>query len=251
MLLARLLPRLGLPGLLLLAAGVALFFFLGGPRFLTGGSAPTGEATRGPDDEAASFVSFVLDDNQATWESLFAQRGGAYDRAELVLFSGSTMSACGRGTAQVGPFYCPNDERVYIDLDFYRELAQRYGAEGDFAQAYVIAHEIGHHVQRQLGDAGGDSRDNAASVRRELQADCLAGVWARSAEERGLVEPGDLEEGQGAAAAVGDDRLQRAATGTVQPETWTHGSSEERMRWFRQGYQAGGPEACADAAPRG
>lgn len=250
MMLMRMFPRMGIPGLMLLLAGLCLFNLVGNRSFLAQGPGPA-DIGQGHVDDPASFVSFVLDDNQSTWTSLFSERGATYDPAELVLFTGSTLSGCGMGTAQVGPFYCPRDERVYIDLSFYRDLAQRYGAGGDFAQAYVIAHEVGHHVQRQLGDAGGESTSNEASIRRELQADCLAGVWARSAASRGLLEVGDLEEGLGAAAAVGDDRLQEAATGTVTPETWTHGSAEQRATWFRRGYDAGGPEACAQASPRG
>ncbi|MFN7145160.1 MAG: neutral zinc metallopeptidase [Myxococcota bacterium] len=249
-LLARLLPRLGVPGILLVLAVLCLFNVVGNRSFLAEGPGPA-EVGQGHMDDPAAFVSFVLDDNQATWDQLFRERGAAYAPAEMVLFSGSTLSGCGRGTAEVGPFYCPRDQRVYIDLSFYRDLANRYGARGDFAQAYVIAHEVGHHVQRQIGDAGGDGRGNEASIRRELQADCLAGVWARSAASRGLLEVGDLEEGLGAAAAVGDDRLQEAATGTVRPETWTHGSAEDRMTWFRRGYDTGAPEGCADASPRG
>ncbi|MDP9151743.1 MAG: zinc metallopeptidase [Myxococcota bacterium] len=196
------------------------------------------------------FVSFVLDDVQASWEQTLPRTGHAYRHAKLVLYTDATQTGCGFGDAATGPFYCPADERVYIDLGFFRELAGKLGARGQFAQAYVIAHEIGHHVQKLLGIsqrvAGLRSTAGAtgASVRLELQADCFAGMWARSTEKRALLESGDIESALGAAAAVGDDRLQRTATGTVSPESWTHGSSEERVRWFRRGYDSSSIAAC-------
>ncbi len=248
---ARLLPRLGWKGMLLLVVAGALFYFLGGGALLTGGAPVASRTTTAGTDDQASFVSFVLDDAQTSWARMFSERGATYEPAELVLYTGGTNSACGYGVAEVGPFYCPSDTRVYIDLSFYDELSQRFGAPGDFAQAYVIAHEIGHHVQRQRGELGSTANTregNAASVRQELQADCYAGVWARSAGDRGLLEPGDVEEGIGAAAAVGDDRLQKAQKGQVSPETFTHGSAAQRTEWFRRGYTAGKPEACEQAA---
>jgi hypothetical protein len=194
------------------------------------------------------FVSFVLDDVQATWEKILPP--GEYRHAKLVLYTEGTRTGCGYGEAAMGPFYCPNDEDVYLDLGFFEELQDRLGARGQFAQAYVIAHELGHHVQKILGisqkvDALQRTRGEAgASVRLELQADCFAGIWAHTTAERQILEAGDVESALGGAAAVGDDRLQRAATGRVSPEKWTHGSSEERMRWFRRGYDAGTVDAC-------
>ncbi len=196
------------------------------------------------------FVSFVLDDVQTSWEAQFAQLGVPYRHAKLVLFTDATQTGCGYGDAATGPFYCPADERVYIDLGFFQALQDKLGARGQFAQAYVVAHELGHHVQNLLGISkkadGMRSAQGAtsASVRLELQADCFAGIWAHSTQQRDLLEDGDIESAVGAAAAVGDDRLQRQATGTVSPDSWTHGSSEERVRWFRRGYNAGAIPAC-------
>jgi predicted metalloprotease len=199
-------------------------------------------------DPQAHFVAFVLDDVQSAWTQDFAARGLSYRNAKLVLFTDATQTACGYGRAATGPFYCPDDERVYIDLGFYRELEQRLGARGDFAKAYVVAHEIGHHVQKQLGtsDRGGVHVQGAGggSVRLELQADCYAGVWAHSTGERDLLEAGDIESAVNAAAAIGDDRLQRQATGTVSPDSFTHGTSAQRVRWFKRGYETGELEAC-------
>jgi uncharacterized protein len=206
---------------------------------------------RRPDEELARFAGFVLDDAQATWAREFATAGTSYRKTKLVLFTDATQTACGFGQAASGPFYCPADERVYIDLAFYRELDQRLGAGGDFAQAYVIAHEIGHHVQKVLGISdrvralrGNQEGATGSSVRVELQADCFAGVWAHAAQSRALLESGDIDEAMGATAAIGDDRLQRASTGTVSPETFTHGSSEQRGRWFRRGLDGGTIDAC-------
>jgi hypothetical protein len=239
---------------------IGAFMLFGGGRILSGGGGDTqraqGEqaapAARAQDAELVQFVSFVLDDAQANWRQIFAQRGGEYRNAKLVLFSDATQSGCGYGDAATGPFYCPADERVYIDLSFYRELASRFGAPGDFAQAYVVSHEIGHHVQNLLGDSGRVHRASRSeregpqglSVRLELQADCYAGIWAHSTARRDLLEQGDIDEGLAAAAAVGDDRLQRQATGTVNPETWSHGSSQQRSRWFKRGHQSGKVEDC-------
>jgi uncharacterized protein len=249
--------RFGFPGLLI---GGALLYFAsswGGGGSEEPGSRParehaTGTTSEDPQKEAVQFVSFVLDDVQKSWSQRFAQQGKNYPRARMVLFQQSISSACGIGQQAMGPFYCPGDRKVYIDLSFYKELRQRFGAPGDFAQAYVIAHEIGHHVQHLLGtdqhvqNAPRRARkgEQSASVRLELQADCYAGMWAQSTERRNLLEEGDVDEALHAAAAIGDDRLQRQATGTVQPESWTHGSSAERVRWFKRGYELGSLEAC-------
>jgi predicted metalloprotease len=198
------------------------------------------------------FVAAVLDDTQATWQKFFADNGQTYRHAKLVLFTDSTSTGCGNGDAATGPFYCPNDERVYIDLAFYKELAQRFGIKGDFAEAYVIAHEIGHHVQKLLGisaqvERAGKSQQlgaNGLSVRVELQADCFAGIWARSTSQRQILEVGDVQEALGAAAAVGDDHIEKETTGTVRPETWTHGSAAERASWFQKGFDNGTLQAC-------
>ena len=198
------------------------------------------------------FVSFVLDDAQATWASLFEASGQTYRPAELVVFRDAVESGCGYATSDVGPFYCGADETIYLDLGFFRELSDRFGAPGDFAQAYVIAHEVAHHVQNQLGisaqvqSVGQQEPDrvNELSIKQELQADCFAGVWGHSTYERDILESGDLQEGLDAAAAVGDDRIQREATGSINPDTWTHGSSEERMTWFRRGFDSGDANSC-------
>jgi uncharacterized protein len=214
------------------------------------GEAPTGGAATSEQDE---FISFVLDDVQDMWTEQFAGSGRTYERARLVLYErGTDTAGCGYGQAAAGPFYCPADERVYIDLSFFDQLASRFGAPGDFAQAYVLAHEIAHHVQNELGisdqvrqqQQADPGAANELNVRLELQADCLAGVWAYSAYDDDLLESGDLEEGLGAAAAVGDDTIQSQAGAPVNPETWTHGSSEQRTRWFRTGFDTGDPNAC-------
>ena len=204
------------------------------------------------ENQLVQFVSFVLDDVQDTWAKLLPAAGRDYRRAKLVLFTDSVSSACGNAASAMGPFYCPLDEKVYVDLGFYNELKRRFGAPGDFAQAYVIAHEIGHHVQHQLGiservrsaQEARPDQANALSVRLELQADCLAGVWGHSTEQRNILEAGDVEEALGAAAAIGDDRIQRGAGAGVNRETWTHGSSRQRVAWFRQGLESGRLEAC-------
>jgi len=206
-----------------------------------------------PDEEdKVEFVSFVFDDAQAMWAQLLPRTGTAWRDARLVLFRNVVSSECGNAGSATGPFYCPADERVYIDLGFFDELSSRFGAPGDFAEAYVLAHEIGHHVQNLEGtnaavhDASRRRRDqaNELSVRLELQADCYAGIWAAHAARAGRLEMGDLEEGLGAASAVGDDRLQREAGAQVQPETFTHGTSEQRMTWFRRGFDSGDPGNC-------
>jgi uncharacterized protein len=198
------------------------------------------------------FVSFVLDDVQRTWDHVLPTTGASYRHAKLVLYRDSIDSACGMAQSATGPFYCPGDEKVYLDLSFFDELRERFGAPGEFAQAYVIAHEIGHHVQKLLGIeqriATLQERDpqarNSPSVRLELQADCLAGVWGNSTEQRKIVDQSDIEAGLRAAAAVGDDRLQKMATGHVSPESFTHGTSAERAQWFRRGLESGQVSAC-------
>ncbi len=202
------------------------------------------------DDEA--LVSFVLDDAQEFWAGIFAASGEQYEHAQLVLFDGSVQSGCGLASAATGPFYCSLDQRVYLDLGFFQELHDRFGAPGDFAQAYVIAHELGHHVQNLTGVSQSviqqvqddPSLRNSLSVKQELQADCLAGVWAYSTYNRDILESGDLDEALAAAASVGDDRIQESVSGRINPETWTHGSSEQRVEWFRRGFDTGDPERC-------
>jgi uncharacterized protein len=228
------------------------FFLLRGTGVLSPGtSAESGAGTK-TDTQAdtVQFVSFVLDDTQSTWTKELSAHGAQYRRAKMVLFTDSTSTGCGFGQAATGPFYCPADERVYIDLGFFRQLRDRFGAKGEFAQAYVIAHEVGHHVQNLLGISDkvhavrGGKGEGGALVRLELQADCFAGIWARSTEQRNLLERGDLDSALGAANAIGDDRLQKQSTGHVVPESWTHGSSEQRSRWLKRGYDQGKMEAC-------
>jgi predicted metalloprotease len=210
-----------------------------------------------PDRDLKDFSAYVFDSAQRSWEETFERNGQSYERAKLVLFSGGVSTGCGSASSAVGPFYCPADQRVYLDLSFYREMENQLGAEGDFAWAYVIAHEVGHHVQQQLGTSGEVRRleqedpgeANELSVRLELQADCYAGVWSHSVRAAGDLEKGDLEEALGAAEAVGDDRLQRAARGTVDPDSFTHGTSEQRATWFGNGDDAGEPAACDTFSP--
>ena len=206
------------------------------------------------DDRMAAFVSTVLADTEDVWKDVFAKNGGTYKEPHLVLFRGATQTACGQGQAAMGPFYCPADQKVYIDLGFYETLKKQLGAPGDFAQAYVIAHEVGHHVQNLLGISGkmdqmrgrvSKVEYNALSVRLELQADCLAGVWANHAQSaRQILEQGDVEEAMNAAAKIGDDALQRSGGGAVVPESFTHGTSAQRQRWFNNGLQNGSLKAC-------
>ena len=261
--------RIGVGGLLLIVVAAWLFGMdpltvLGSLEGggvgveLPGGADPRGgpyaPPSQAPDDPLADFVSVVLADTEDTWTELFAESGSRYDPPRLVLFEGVVRSACGLGQSAMGPFYCPPDQRVYIDLSFYRELRDRFRAPGDFAQAYVIAHEVGHHVQNLLGITEqvhaqrqrlSEPDANSLSVRLELQADCLAGVWAHHAHRsRQLLEEGDVEEGLRAAAAIGDDRIQRRTQGTVVPESFTHGSSEQRVRWFRTGLESGDVARC-------
>jgi len=198
------------------------------------------------------FVSFVLDDVQHTWDQVLPKEGRSYRHAKLVLFRDSFDSACGTAQAATGPFYCPVDEKVYLDLGFFDELKNRFGAPGEFAQAYVIAHEVGHHVQKILGieqrvhalQQENPREQNRLSIGLELQADCLAGVWGHSTEQRKIIDQGDVNAGLQAAAAIGDDRLQRMANGRVSPETFTHGSSAQRVQWFRRGLESGQVSAC-------
>jgi uncharacterized protein len=241
----------------LIIVGLSLAGGLGGLGGMFGGTSAD-ESTKAPvaghktDDKKAQFVAFVLDDSQNTWKQEFAKRNKTYRNAKLVMFTNATQTACGHGQAATGPFYCPLDERVYIDLSFYNELEQRLGAKGDFAQAYVIAHEIGHHVQHQLGisDKVHEAKrsqqrgEDSLAVRLELQADCFAGMWAHSSGQRDILEAGDIDEALNAAAAIGADRLQKKSSGRVNPETWTHGSSAQRSHWFKQGYERGDMEAC-------
>jgi predicted metalloprotease len=225
---------------------------------LAGGDGTVESGTPPSQEELASeepqvqFVSFVLDDAQRTWRQLFAQQGEQYRDARLVLFRDAVDSQCGMGQSAMGPFYCPPDQRVYIDLTFFDELKRRFGAPGDFAQAYVIAHELGHHVQNLLGiepqvraqQQRNPDAANDLSVRMELQADCFAGMWGHSTSQRDILEQGDVEEGLHAAAAIGDDRLQRESGGRVSPESFTHGSSAQRVEWFRRGLSEGRLESC-------
>ena len=235
----------------LLVLGVDPSMLLQGEQ---GYAPPGGQQTTAAQDKQAEFVSVVLADTEDTWKPIFRNGGKQYVEPKLVLFTGAVDSGCGFAQATMGPFYCPLDMKVYIDLSFYDELQSRFGAPGDFAQAYVVAHEIGHHVQRLLGTLETVQRAkqgipqaqaNALQVRVELQADCYAGVWAHHADRsRGVVEPGDIDEALNAAAAIGDDRLQRQARGTVSPESFTHGTSEQRARWFRRGFEQGTLNAC-------
>jgi predicted metalloprotease len=236
----------------LLVGGLAYFFFFRPTDSPTSGlhggqGRATGQAAD-PEAPEVHFVSFVLDDVQATWTALLPQQANKpYRHAKLVLYTDATRTACGEGEAATGPFYCPLDEQVYLDLGFFQEMQARLGARGQFAQAYVIGHEIGHHVQKILGIEQREPARRGAtgsSVRLELQADCFAGIWAHTTAQRDLLEAGDIESALNAAAAIGDDRLQRMASGTVSPESWTHGSSSERQRWFKRGYDSGQLSQC-------
>jgi predicted metalloprotease len=230
--------------------------FSGGPAATPAANVTPDTARDSSESSEVQFISFVLDDVQKTWTRLLPESGAQYRHAKLVLFRDSTPSACGGAQAATGPFYCPGDEKVYLDLGFFHELKTRFGAPGEFAQAYVIAHELGHHVQKILGieqqarrlQQGGNA--NAVSVKVELQADCFAGVWAKTTEQRNFVHDSDIKQGLQAAAAVGDDRLQKMATGHVSPETFTHGSSAERMQWFQHGLDGGKVTSCDTFAAR-
>lgn len=268
-------PRLGMPmgGRKMGLGGVVLLLLLmfvmrNNPELFAGVGGPAGvqvpggsgfpgagvEVPGGPpsrsasEDEAVEFVSFVIDDLNETWGRILP----GYRETQLVLFRGAVRSGCGTAQSAMGPFYCPADQKVYIDLGFYQELRQRFGAPGDFAQAYVLAHEIGHHIQTLSGledrvrqaQRRKPRQSNQIQVRMELQADCLAGVWGHATAKRNILEPGDVEEAMRAASAIGDDRIQEMATGRVRPEAFTHGSSEQRRRWFRKGLESGDANAC-------
>lgn len=244
--------------------GVLIALFLGGGGGLgdalsgLGAGVPSQQVEQPPEyqglDEVEDFVRAILGSTETVWTDVFADAGRTYQPSQLVLFTERTQSACGGATAQVGPHYCPLDKTIYIDRGFYAELERRFGAQGgDFAEAYVVAHEVAHHVQNELeimdqvrsAQQSDPSQANAYSVALELQADCLAGVWANYIFQLGdVLEPGDIEEALNAAAAVGDDRIQQATQGQITPETWTHGSSQQRVDWFNQGYQTGDPAQC-------
>jgi uncharacterized protein len=253
--------HIGIGGLLILLVLSVVFrqnFFalLGGGGASGSGSAAVSTPEPGRDEAEkplVQFVSFVLDDTQKTWDQLLPQQAGTpYRHAKLVLFRDYWQSGCGGAEAATGPFYCPADEKVYIDLSFYDELKRRFGAPGEFAQAYVLAHEVGHHVQKLIGieskvrqfQSRNPGSANAVSVQLELQADCFAGVWAHSTQQRGLLEQGDVQSALGAAAAVGDDHIQQMTRGRVQPETFTHGTSQQRMDWFNRGLNSGSISGC-------
>jgi len=226
----------------------------------SGFSGPGSEPAAAPaTDEQTRFMRVVLRDTEDTWTAIFRERGDTYEPPTLVLFAGSTDTACGLGQSAMGPFYCPADRKVYLDTSFFDELAQRFGAPGDFAQAYVVAHEVGHHVQTLLGlsnrvaaarQQASEAEANALSVRQELQADCYAGVWGHYAAQHNLLDTGDAEEGLQAAASIGDDRLQRQTQSRVVPESFTHGSSEQRVSWLRRGLASGQIETCDTFAGR-
>jgi predicted metalloprotease len=229
----------------------------GGPVTSTSGSQTTGKVGT-PEDEDGQFVATVLADTETTWHDIFAAAGQRYEDPTLVIFDGGTQSACGFAQTAQGPFYCPNDRKVYIDLAFYRELRDRFDAPGDFAEAYVIAHEIGHHVQNLIGTLGkvdaerqraSEADSNKLSVRIELQADCYAGIWAHDEEKRGFLEVGDIDEALNAAAQVGDDAIQERTQGYVVPESFNHGTSEQRSRWFKRGYNRGTLGDCDTFTP--
>lgn len=236
---------------------LAMFFGFDPSILLQQGSGPDAPVQAPASSPAADplreFVSVVLADTEDTWRAVFRDLGRTYSEPKLVLFSDAVQSACGMAGAAVGPFYCPPDHRVYLDLSFFRALSQRFGAPGDFAQAYVIAHEVGHHVQnllgvservRSSGERLSPTERNALSVKQELQADCYAGVWGHHAQRRQVLEPGDLEEALRAAAAIGDDRLQQGSRGRVVPDSFTHGTSAQRTRWFKRGFDTGDPRQC-------
>jgi len=235
-----------------LITGRNLFSDLGVEPGVGAAGAPMSAADSAREEPQVQFVSFVLDDAQNTWTRILSQNNAQYVPAKLVLFRNSTQSACGIGQSAMGPFYCPLDQKVYIDLGFYDELQKRYGAAGDFAQAYVLAHEIGHHVQHLSGTDSqvrqaqqqNPGAANQLSVRMELQADCYAGVWANSTQQRGLLQEGDVQEAMTAASSVGDDRIQERSGGRVNVDGFTHGSAAQRSEWFQRGFQSGDPRSC-------
>jgi predicted metalloprotease len=232
--------------------GRNLFTDLGVEPGVGAAGAPMTTADSIAQDTAVLFMSFLLDDIQGTWAQTLPKIGASYRPARLAIFRNSTDSGCGPAQSAMGPFYCPLDERVYLDLGFYDELRKRFSAPGDFAQAYVLAHELGHHVQHVLGDdarvrqaqESNPARANELSVRLELQADCYAGVWAHSTSQRDILDPGDVDEALSAAAAVGDDRIQQRTTGSVNVDSFTHGSAAQRSQWFKRGFESGDPRSC-------
>jgi uncharacterized protein len=259
--------RAGGIGLGTIVLALVAAYFGVDPSVVLQNTQPSGQqAEQVPYQESAEearlrkFVGVVLADTEDAWGAIFSAAGRTYEQPSLVLFSGAVESACGFAQAAVGPFYCPSDRQVYIDLSFYQDLQSRFGAPGDFAQAYVVAHEVGHHVQTLLGisernmaarQRASEEEANALSVRQELQADCFAGIWAHNADRsRQLLEAGDIEEGLNAAAAIGDDRLQKQSRGYVSPESFTHGSSAQRVRWFKRGFESGSVESCDTFATR-
>jgi len=262
--LLRLLPmllgrRFGKWGIVIVAVIMGAQYFGINIPFLSGTSSLSNSQTQSQNinpaqQELADFISVVLGDTEDTWNPLFEQMGKRYKEPTLVLFSGSVRSACGMASSAVGPFYCPGDQKLYIDLRFYDDLKKRHGAPGDFAQAYVVAHEVGHHVQTLLGISqqvrqaqarASKVQANQLSVRQELQADCFSGIWAFHANRaRNVIEPGDIEEALTAASAIGDDTLQKQAQGYVRPESFTHGSAQQRVRWFKQGLKTGNVKSC-------
>ena len=259
-LLPMILSRFGIGGVVVLGLGYLLLSSLGGGGGQRAGFSPAASqvasAPSGTENATDKFVRRVLATTEDTWSEIFKEGGATYHDPTLVVFTGQTRSACGVAQSAAGPFYCPGDRKVYLDTAFFDELARRFGAPGDFARAYVIAHEIGHHVQNQLGlfdkikpqqDSGDAKQANAIQVRVELQADCYAGVWA--AKNRDILDAGDFEQGVKAAAAIGDDTLQRQAQGTVVPDSFTHGTSAQRVKWLTTGFQAGSPDACNTFAP--
>jgi predicted metalloprotease len=243
-------------GLISWVTGIDPRLLLSGAEMMTDGGAQQTQqqGTRGrPQDQAGRFVSQVLQSTEVVWTDIFRSAGGTYRKPILVLYSGGTRTACGVGQAAMGPFYCPNDQKVYLDTSFFTELTQRFHAPGQFAEAYVIAHEIGHHVQNQLGilpkvdqarARASAAAANQLSVRLELQADCFAGVWANRANAAGRLEPGEIQQALNAASAIGDDRLQRQSQGYVVPDSFTHGTSAQRVRWFTAGLNGGNIKAC-------
>jgi len=232
--------------------GRNLFSDLGVEPGVGATGAPMSAADSTAEEPEVQFISFVLDDVQNTWAKILPSYGARFHPARVVLFRGSTDSGCGPAQSVMGPFYCPLDERVYLDLGFFQELKQRFGASGDFAQAYVLAHELGHHVQHLLGtdarvrqiEQSNPSEANQLSVRLELQADCFAGVWAHSTDQRQMLEKGDVDEALNAAAAVGDDRIQKRTTGRINVDSFTHGSAAQRSEWFKRGFESGDPRNC-------
>lgn len=254
MILQLVLSKFGIGGVVALAAGFFALQAIGVNPLALLSEAPATSRTSAADDESYQFVGSILGETEDVWTNIFANSGGRYVEPTLVMFTGQVNSACGFASAAVGPFYCPADQKVYLDTSFFDELARRFGAPGDFAAAYVIAHEIGHHVQTLTGvsdqvraaqSRGDEAESNAIQVRMELQADCYAGVWAHSAEKlHDFLDAGDIEEGLKAASAIGDDTLQRNAGRRVTPESFTHGTSEQRSRWFRKGFDSGDPADC-------